>query len=59
MVLEKEKLELIIEQLRQQLCQIVKEKGLSDASVVELSQKLDIYIVQYQLKHGEEKNGEF
>ncbi|GEB31495.1 MULTISPECIES: aspartyl-phosphate phosphatase Spo0E family protein [Brevibacillus] len=57
--MEKEKLELIIEQLRQQLCQIVKEKGLSDASVVELSQKLDIYIVQYQLKHGEEKNGEF
>lgn len=46
--MEEEKLKLTIEQLRQQLCQMVKEKGFSDTSVIALSQELDIYIVQYQ-----------
>ncbi|MED1723972.1 aspartyl-phosphate phosphatase Spo0E family protein [Brevibacillus parabrevis] len=53
--MEEKKLKLTIERLRQQLCQVVKEKGLSDPSVVELSQMLDIYIVQYQSRHVKKK----
>ncbi|USG66422.1 aspartyl-phosphate phosphatase Spo0E family protein [Brevibacillus ruminantium] len=53
--MEEEKLKLTIEQLRQQLCQMVKEKGFSDPSVVALSQELDIYIVEYQKRHTEVK----
>lgn len=52
-VLDEKKLTLTIEQLRQQLCHMVKEKGFADAAVIDLSQKLDIYLVQYQQRHPE------
>ncbi|MEJ8546208.1 aspartyl-phosphate phosphatase Spo0E family protein [Brevibacillus borstelensis] len=38
----------IIESLRGQLVKLVQEKGFSNGEVVELSQQLDKYIVQYQ-----------
>ncbi|MGN7471075.1 Spo0E family sporulation regulatory protein-aspartic acid phosphatase [Brevibacillus sp. SAFN-007a] len=53
--MDEEKITLTIEQLRQQLSQMVKEKGFSDAAVIALSQKLDIYIVQYQQRYPEGK----
>ncbi|MEJ8545620.1 aspartyl-phosphate phosphatase Spo0E family protein [Brevibacillus borstelensis] len=40
----------IIEALRKQLVELVKEKGLSDSEVVVLSQHLDEYIVQFQVR---------
>ncbi|USG65700.1 aspartyl-phosphate phosphatase Spo0E family protein [Brevibacillus ruminantium] len=54
--MEEDKLKLTIEQLRLQLCKMVKEKGISDTSVLALSQELDIYIVQYQRRHARMKN---
>ncbi|WP_327970044.1 aspartyl-phosphate phosphatase Spo0E family protein [Brevibacillus borstelensis] len=38
----------IIESLRGQLVELVQEKGFDNGEVVELSQRLDQYIVQYQ-----------
>ncbi|MEJ8546210.1 aspartyl-phosphate phosphatase Spo0E family protein [Brevibacillus borstelensis] len=38
----------MIESLRGQLVKLVQEKGFSNGEVVELSQQLDKYIVQYQ-----------
>lgn len=42
-----------IEELRAQLVQAAKEKGcsLSDYSIVQLSQELDRYIVEFQTRH--------
>ncbi|MEJ8546385.1 aspartyl-phosphate phosphatase Spo0E family protein [Brevibacillus borstelensis] len=50
--MEENKLISIIEQLRLQLCNMAKEKGISHTSVLELSQELDEYIVQYVHKYG-------
>ncbi|MED1723970.1 MULTISPECIES: aspartyl-phosphate phosphatase Spo0E family protein [Brevibacillus] len=47
-----------IDQLKRELHQMVAEKGLSDPSVVALSQELDIYIVQYQHRHEEMKKNQ-
>ncbi|MGM0712359.1 aspartyl-phosphate phosphatase Spo0E family protein [Brevibacillus parabrevis] len=47
-----------IDQLKRELHQMVAEKGLSDPSVVALSQELDIYIVQYQHRHEKMKKNQ-
>lgn len=48
MLFTKFMLEQIIEDLRKRLNQLAKEKSLSDQLVIQLSQELDLYIVQYQ-----------
>ncbi|MCC0564620.1 MULTISPECIES: aspartyl-phosphate phosphatase Spo0E family protein [Brevibacillus] len=50
--MEQNKLIFQIEQLRMQLCNLAKEKGISHHSVIELSQELDNYIVQYVRQYG-------
>ena len=50
--MEQNKLIFQIEQLRMQLCNLAKEKGISHHSVIELSQELDNYIVQSRLDSG-------
>lgn len=45
----------IIEDLKRQLNQLVSEKGLADESVLKLSQRLDQYILKYQLFHYKRK----
>ncbi|WP_340701547.1 aspartyl-phosphate phosphatase Spo0E family protein [Brevibacillus borstelensis] len=50
--MEQNKLIFQIEQLRMQLCNLAKEKGISHHSVIELSQELDNYIVQYFQQYG-------
>lgn len=52
--MEQNKLIFQIEQLRMQLCNLAKEKGISHHSVIELSQELDNYIVQYVRQYGGE-----
>lgn len=47
-VINKFMLEQIIEDLRKQLNQMARERSLSDHLVIQLSQELDLYIVQYQ-----------
>ncbi|MGC5328450.1 aspartyl-phosphate phosphatase Spo0E family protein [Brevibacillus sp. SYSU BS000544] len=47
-IINKFLLEQIIEDLRKRLNQLASERSLSDHLVIQLSQELDLYIVQYQ-----------
>lgn len=44
-----ENISAIIEEMRDQLVKLVQEKGISHSEVLVLSQRLDEYIVQYQI----------
>lgn len=46
---KKENISEIIEEMRNQLVKLVQEKGISHSEVLALSQRLDEYIVQYQI----------
>ncbi|MEG0774285.1 Spo0E family sporulation regulatory protein-aspartic acid phosphatase [Clostridium sp.] len=39
-----------LEKLREELEELIKIKGIEDSEVLNLSQKLDIYIVQFYIK---------
>ncbi|MCM3594083.1 MULTISPECIES: aspartyl-phosphate phosphatase Spo0E family protein [Brevibacillus] len=49
----KEDLSETIEEMREKLVKLVQEKGISDSEVVVLSQRLDEYLVQFQIRMSE------
>lgn len=55
-VSDQKMLEQTIEELKEQLNHLVKEKGISDDSVLKLSQLLDTYILNYQLLNYKPKH---
>lgn len=50
--LREDRLKQTIAKLRLQLSTLAKEKGLSDLSVLALSQELDLYIVEFQRRYA-------